>query len=125
MYLGCPILFFVSKLQTEIALLITEAEYITLSQAMRDLIPFIDMAKELSAHYHELLESPKILCRLIEDDNGALILAKDHKYHPRTKHIALKYHLFRSSIDTKEQIIRRSKLQINLQKHLIYKHFNT
>jgi len=36
MYASCPILW-VSKLQTEIALHTTEAEYITLSQAMQDL----------------------------------------------------------------------------------------
>jgi hypothetical protein len=35
---GCPLLW-VSKLQTEVALLTTEVEYIALSQSMRDLIP--------------------------------------------------------------------------------------
>jgi hypothetical protein len=35
---GCP-LFWVSKLQTEIATSTLEAEFIALSQAMRDLIP--------------------------------------------------------------------------------------
>ena len=35
---GCPVLW-VSKLQTEVALSTTEAEYIALSQAMQDLIP--------------------------------------------------------------------------------------
>ena len=128
MYQGCPILF-VSEMQTEIALSTTEAEYIALSQAMCDLIPFTDMAKELSAHYHELLESPKILCRLFEDNNRALIFAKDHKYRPRTKHISLKYHHFRSFVKEGKveifQLIRRNKLQINLQNHLICKHLNT
>ena len=113
LYMGCPVLF-VSKMQTEIALSTTEAEYIALSQAMRDLIPFSNMAKELGNHYHTLTGNPKILCRLFEDNNGALLLAKEHRYRPRTKHIALKYHHFRTfvnegkvdilPIDTKEQL---------------------
>ena len=97
LYMGCPILF-VSKMQTEIALSTTEAEYIALSQSMRDLIPFCSMAQELGDHYHQMREAPKILCRLFEDNNGALILAKEHRYRPRTKHIALKYHHFRSYV---------------------------
>ena len=47
MYASCPILC-VSKLQTEIALSTTEAEYIALSQAMRDLIPFIALVEDVS-----------------------------------------------------------------------------
>ena len=49
-----------------------------------------------------------------EDNNGALELAKEPKYRPRTKHIAIKYHHFREhvknksiriqKIDTKEQL---------------------
>jgi hypothetical protein len=65
--MGCPIVF-VSKMQTEIALSTTEAKYIALSQAMRDLIPFSNIAKELGDHYHELTKVPKILCRLFEDN---------------------------------------------------------
>jgi hypothetical protein len=38
LFASCPLLW-VSKLQTEVALSTAEAEYIALSQAMRDLIP--------------------------------------------------------------------------------------
>ena len=41
---------------------------------------------------------PKIICKLFEDNNGALELAKAPKYRPRTKHIALKYHHFREHV---------------------------
>jgi hypothetical protein len=124
LYMGCPVLF-VSKMQTEIALSTTEAEYIALSQAMRDLIPFSNMAKELGNHYHELTGNPKILCRLFEDNNGALLLAKEHRYRPRTKHIALKYHHFRAfvnerkvdilPIDTKEQLADQFTKPLDVQ----------
>lgn len=40
-YAGCPIIW-MSKLQTEIALLTAEAEYIAQSQAMRNVPPFVD-----------------------------------------------------------------------------------
>ena len=74
-------------MQTEIALSTTEAEYIALSQSMRDLIPFTCMAEELGAIYDNGSQKPRILCRLFEDNNGALLLAKEHRYRPRTKHL--------------------------------------
>ena len=47
-YLGCPVLW-VSKLQAEISLSTVEAEYVVLSTAMRDLIPFIDQIEEMAS----------------------------------------------------------------------------
>ena len=46
MYAGCP-LHWISKLQSEVSLSTTESEYIALSQAMRDLIPLIDLLEEI------------------------------------------------------------------------------
>jgi hypothetical protein len=37
---------------------------------------------------------------VFEDNNGALELATAPKMRPRTKHIAIKYHHFRSSVDS-------------------------
>ena len=45
-YAGCP-LTWCSKLQTEIALSTTESEYIALSQAMREVIPFMNFMVEV------------------------------------------------------------------------------
>ena len=50
---GCPVLH-VSKLQTEIVLSTAEAEYISLSYATRDMIPLINLLKELN--YIPILE---------------------------------------------------------------------
>ena len=44
--MGC-LVFWVSKLQTEIALSTTEAEHIALSHSMREILPFIKLIKEL------------------------------------------------------------------------------
>ena len=82
---------------------------------MRDAIPFLGLIGELIKDILNL-EIPKleIRCTLFEDNNGALELAKQPRYRPRTKHIALKYHHFQSWIKsgkctvlpiyTKEQI---------------------
>ncbi len=88
----------VSKKQTEIALSTTEAEYIALSQAMRDVIPFLELIGELKDHLNLEIEKPEIACTLFEDNNGALELANAPRYRPRTKHIALKYHHFREHV---------------------------
>jgi hypothetical protein len=112
MYAGCPITW-CSKLQTEIALSTTEAEYIALSQSLREVIPVIDLMKEINEIFPINIPTPEIHCKVWEDNNGALALANGQKFSPRTKHIAIKYHHFRSHIkngtisvhpiDTKEQ----------------------
>ena len=45
-YTGCPVTW-ASKLQTLMALLTTEAKYISLSAVLRDQIPLMELAKEL------------------------------------------------------------------------------
>jgi hypothetical protein len=44
---GCPILW-VNKLQTEKALSTTESEYIVLSQAMREVVPLLDIYGQIN-----------------------------------------------------------------------------
>ena len=112
-FMGCPILW-VSKLQTEIALSTTEAEYIALSQTMRDVIPLMTIIEELSEALNIKKEKPKMFCTVFEDNNEALKLAKTPRMRPRKKHISLKYHNFKqhvkdnkikiAAIDTKVQI---------------------
>ena len=109
MYAGCPIVW-VSKLQTEVALSTTEAEYIALSQAMRDLIPLLGLLEELSpvlklstdkpdVHWKACgYENGQFVADLFEDNRGAYELAKAPKMRPRTKHIAIKYHHFREVV---------------------------
>ncbi len=46
-YAGCPI-YWQSKLQTEIALSPAEAEYIALSQALRETLPMTSLMKEIN-----------------------------------------------------------------------------
>ena len=123
LYANCPIIW-VSKLQTEVALSTTEAEYIALSQAMRDLIPFMTLVEHVSKILcidysipevqYKCTASSGFTADVYEDNRGALELANLPKLRPRTKHIALKYHHFRehvrtgkiriNAIDTREQL---------------------
>ena len=50
MYAGCPITWG-SKLQTEIALSTTESEYIALSTAMREVIPFPRLMQVIGGNF--------------------------------------------------------------------------
>ena len=109
---GCPISW-VSKMQTEIALSTTEAEYIALSQSMRDLIPIRSVLEELTMILGLKIDIPITHSTVFEDNNGALELAKEPKYRPRTKHIAIKYHHFREHVRNKH--IRIQKIETKEQ----------
>ena len=63
-------------MQTEIALSTTEAENITLSQSMRDLIPLRGILAEISDILKVKVDKPVTHSSVFEDNNGALELAK-------------------------------------------------
>ncbi len=67
MFAGCPVTW-CSKLQTEIALSTTEAEYIALSQAMQEVIPFLNLLNEISQVLPFKNPDPKFYCRVWEDN---------------------------------------------------------
>ena len=97
LYANCPIIW-CSKLQTEITLSTTESEYVALSQSMRDVIPLLDLLKELGEAIPSEDATPNIHCTIFEDNKGCIDLVTAPKMRPRTKHIALKYHHFRSYV---------------------------
>ncbi len=104
-YKGCPI-HWGSKLQTEVALSTTEAEYIALSMAARELIPIRRILRELSLGSplkHHLTHPPGSLppSTIYEDNASCIAVATKAVHHkPRTKHMALKYHHFRDYIQS-------------------------
>jgi hypothetical protein len=116
MYSGVPIVW-VSKIQTQIALSTMEAEYIALSQSMRDLIPIRDILKEIRVTvFGDEAYIPKCTthCKsfkdatpgdglvpqsiVYEDNQACLKFAQMPKLSPRTKHISVPFHWFRSKI---------------------------
>jgi hypothetical protein len=71
-YAGCP-MHWSSKMQTEIALSNTEAEYIALSQAMREVLPIIWLMEEAKKQGIPVMNAtPKVHCKVFEDNAGAI-----------------------------------------------------
>jgi Reverse transcriptase (RNA-dependent DNA polymerase)/GAG-pre-integrase domain len=97
-YANCPVIW-ASKLQTEIALSSTESEYVSLSQSLREVIPLMRLVQELAdAGFSMSTTTPKVHCRVFEDNSGALAMAQSPKMRPRTRHMNLKYHHFREAV---------------------------
>ena len=96
-YANCPIVW-CSKLQTEIALSTAEAEYISLSHALREAIPIQSLCKEIDCIFPLHTPTPNFCLTVHEDNLSAIAMAESIKFTPRTKHIAIKYHHFRSRV---------------------------
>ncbi len=80
------------NLQPEIALRTTEAEYIALSQATWEVIPFIHLLKEISSIFD--LHMPQLNVHYKVNNRSWMIVATSGKFSPRTKHKAIKFNLF-------------------------------
>ena len=114
-YAKCPIIWS-SKMQTTIALSTTEAEYVALSTALREILFLMELVREFREYGIHIPngDAPEVKCRVFEDNVGALELANEHKLRPRTKHLAVKLHHFRQyvaegaikveKISTKDQV---------------------
>ena len=96
-YAGCLIVW-KSQLQREIALSSTEAEYTGLSYAIREVIPIMNIIKEISQRHKIPMHQPKLQLKVFEDNAGAIEIATNHKYRPRTKHLNIRLHHFRKFI---------------------------
>ena len=89
-------------LQSETALSTMEAEYISLSKAMRVLLPLRIVLDEVSIAL-KLRQDPHSAIRstIFEDNQACLSLATSDppKMTPRSKSIAVKYHWFREHLE--------------------------
>jgi hypothetical protein len=81
-------------LQTEIALSTAEAEYIAMSQALRETIPLVTLMREMNEIFPLYLPQPRFIIKVREDNQSCVAMAENPKFTPRTKHIAIKYHHF-------------------------------
>ena len=70
---------------------------------MRKAIPIITLLKELKVVLPLEEEAPEVHYTIFENNNSCIELVKCPNMRPRTKHIGLKYHYFRSKV--KEDLI--------------------
>ena len=97
-YADCPVVY-ISKLQTETALSIAKSEHITISQAMWDIIPLIQLFTEIGCICPVINQEPIIRCKVFKDNERCIAISKLQKFSPRIKHIAIKYHHSRRYVD--------------------------
>ena len=79
-----------SKKQATVALSTAEAEYIALSQAAQEGIWLKRLLSDLGVEAMSTL--------ILEDNQGAIAIAKNPVNHSRTKHIDIRYHYIRECV---------------------------
>ena len=98
LYAGCPIVW-ASKMQTLVSLSTTEAENIALSSSLREVIGILNLLNELKDRKFTFNGSaPKVHCRVFEDNMSCIEIATNHRTRPRTKHLSVRLHHFRSHV---------------------------
>ena len=80
-----------SKKQYVVALSSAEAEYIAQTHAAKE-------ALYLRTFIGEIREQFKTPITISCDNQGAIALSKDNKFHTRTKHIDIRYHFIREAV---------------------------
>jgi hypothetical protein len=81
-----------SKKQAIVVLSSTKAEYVAQTRAVKELIWLRTILGELTSPF----ENPTTLnC----DNQGAITLVKDNKFHARTKHINIRYHFICEAVE--------------------------
>jgi hypothetical protein len=81
-----------AKRQEIIALSTTEAEYVAITHAAKE-------ALWLRSLIFQLFELDLEPTTLFSDNKSAIELTKDHQFHPRTKHIDIRFHFIRYIVE--------------------------
>ena len=72
-----------------------------MSRALQDTLPVLWLLEEMKEFGHKVhTTKANVHCRVFQDNSGALEIANNPKYRPRTKHINNRWHFFRSYIGT-------------------------
>jgi hypothetical protein len=91
-YLGGGLISWNSKRQPTVALSTAEAEYMAATQAVKEAMWLKQLLSELG-----LSQSEPVLIR--SDNQGCIALTKNPAYHSRTKHIDIRHHFIRDSVE--------------------------
>ncbi|KAG8481222.1 hypothetical protein CXB51_025972 [Gossypium anomalum] len=95
---GCAISW-KATLQTTVALSTTEAEYMAITEACKEVV----WVKGLFSELNEDLQISTVFC----DSQSAIFLTKDQIFHERTKHIDVRYHFIRDIIARGDIVVRK------------------
>ncbi|GAA0153728.1 transmembrane signal receptor [Lithospermum erythrorhizon] len=90
-----------SQLQKIVALSTTEAEYVAITEASKEMIWLQGLLTELGFKQENNV--------LYSDSQSAIHLAKNSAFHARTKHIGLRYHFIRSLLAN--EVLTLGKIQ--------------
>ena len=71
-----------------------------MSHALREAFPVQRLAKEINCIGPLFNPTTKFCLTVHEDNLSSISMAESLKFSPRTKHIAIKYHHFRSKVKT-------------------------
>ncbi len=85
--LGGGAVSWLSKKQSTVALSTAEAEYVALSQAAQECVWLRRLLSDLGMDVSPVM--------ILEDNQGAIAIAKNPVDHSRTKHIDIRYHYIR------------------------------
>lgn len=98
---GTTAVSWVSQLQKIVALSTTEAEYVAVTEASKEMIWLQGLLVELDVKQEKNV--------LHSDSQSAIHLAKNSAFHSRTKHIGLRYHFIRSLLE--DGVLTLEKIQ--------------
>lgn len=93
-YLNNNIITWMSKRQNIVALSSAEAEYISMTEALKSNLRFNNLPRGLGFH--------TTYGKICSDNMAALQLSSHKIYHQRTKHIDLRYHFISEKIQSKK-----------------------
>ncbi|KAK8952543.1 hypothetical protein KSP39_PZI003450 [Platanthera zijinensis] len=88
-----------STLQSTVALSTTEAEYMAVTEAMKEAIWMQGLLDDLGVEHMTLT----VFC----DSQSAIFLTTNPVHHARTKHIDVRYHFVRDMIETGEVLLKK------------------
>jgi hypothetical protein len=84
-----------SKKQTSVALSSTEAEYISMCHATKEVLWFQNLLSEICPNLVDTTQ------KILVDNQGAIFISKNHATSERSKHIDLKYFFLRDLVKKK------------------------
>ncbi|GJZ63280.1 retrovirus-related pol polyprotein from transposon TNT 1-94 [Tanacetum coccineum] len=105
-FLGCCLTSWMSKKQTALAILTTEAEYVSARKACQEAL----WMKQTLVDYEVKLNDVPVLC----DNKGAIDLSKNLVLHSRTKHIEIRHHFLRDNVQKGNISIKKVASEDNI-----------